>query len=297
MLARCGTKISNANGFLNGSLFAAILSVSILAGCKGTTHLAPVENLAQPPSIKLDYHTVSRGDTLYSIAWRYGMDYHELADINRISSPYTIEIGQKIDLTRNAGSVKSATASRAASGVEVTAVAVDTNAVTEVSVVSPVSPAVSQSKPTTSAAKPVVEQSVKQPVKPVAATQSTSAGRWIWPSNGRIKSGYSATDPLRKGVDLEGQLGDPVLAARSGSVVYAGNGLAGYGELVIIKHDEQFLSAYGHNSRLLVIEGEQVATGQKIAEIGSSGTDSNQLHFEIRLDGKPVDPLRYLPKK
>jgi lipoprotein NlpD len=119
----------------------------------------------------------------------------------------------------------------------------------------------------------------------------------MWPTNGRIISGFSATDPLRKGIDLAGQLGEPVVAADSGSVVYAGSGLAGYGELVIIKHNEQFLSAYGHNSKLLIKEGDAVKAGQKIAEVGSSGTDSNKLHFEIRKDGKPVDPLSYLPKR
>ena len=119
----------------------------------------------------------------------------------------------------------------------------------------------------------------------------------MWPTNGRLITLYSANDPLRKGIDLEGKQGDPVKAAGAGSVVYAGSGLAGYGQLVIVKHDEQFLSAYAHNNKLLVAEGDAVKKGQVIAEVGSSGTDKNKLHFEIRKSGKPVDPLLYLPRR
>ena len=252
-----------------------VLLLLALGACKSSGHLAPIEQLDQPPDIKLTYHTVSRNDTLYSIAWRYGVDTRTLASLNNLQPPYTIHVGQKINLMGDGVSESTRSSTFAVSpDVEVTAVPDDSNSVVEV-----VKPDV----------KPVVKQN------PVAAT--SSAGRWIWPTNGRIISGFSAADPLRKGIDLAGQLGDPVLAADSGSVVYAGSGLAGYGELVIVKHNEQFLSAYGHNSKLLIKEGDAVKAGQKIAEVGSSGTDSNKLHFEIRKDGKPVDPLSYLPKR
>lgn len=118
---------------------------------------------------------------------------------------------------------------------------------------------------------------------------------WRWPASGPVVRRYSAT--VHKGIDIGGRRGDPVRAVAPGQVVYAGTGIVGLGELIIVKHNEIYLSAYGHNDRLLVAEGDAVATGQKIAEKGSSGTDSVRLHFEIRKQGKPVDPLRLLPKR
>lgn len=267
MSAKCGTK--------NSWRVVAALLLLALSACNSSSHLAPIEQLDQPPAIKLTHHTVSRNDTLYSIAWRYGIDTRTLASLNNLPPPYTIHVGQKINLASDdaSGSTYSSVAA-SSPDVEVIAVPDDANTVTEV-------------------VKPSMEPVVKQ--NPVAAI--SSSGRWMWPTKGRIISGFSSTDPLRKGIDLAGQLGEPVIAADSGSVVYAGSGLAGYGELVIIKHNEQFLSAYGHNSKLLIKEGDAVKAGQRIAEVGSSGTDSNKLHFEIRKDGKPVDPLAYLPKR
>jgi lipoprotein NlpD len=124
----------------------------------------------------------------------------------------------------------------------------------------------------------------------------TPAG-WAWPTKGTLISRYSSNGSLNKGIDIGGDLGQPVLAASGGTVVYAGNGLRGYGELIIIKHNETYVSAYGHNRRLLVREGQQVKVGQTIAEMGSTGTDRVKLHFEIRRQGKPVDPLQYLPNR
>ena len=124
-----------------------------------------------------------------------------------------------------------------------------------------------------------------------------SASGWAWPANGVLISRFSSNGSLNKGIDIAGELGQPVLAASDGTVVYAGSGLRGYGELVIIKHSDTYVSAYGHNRRLLVQEGQKVKAGQKIAEMGSTGTDRVKLHFEVRRQGKPVDPLQYLPKR
>lgn len=275
------------------SILLCVLLV-LLNACKSTTHLAPIEQMDQPPGIKLNYHTVSRSDTMYSIAWRYGMDYRQLASLNNIAPPYTIRVGQKINLTNDASASVRSSAYTASTGVEVVAIPDDANTVTEVTAVS--SSETGLAKSSEPVAKPI-KTATERPVEQNAAVMPSGSGHWLWPTHGRIISHYSSTDPLRKGIDLEGKSGDPVVAAQSGSVVYAGSGLAGYGELVIIKHNEQFLSAYGHNSKLLVQEGDSVKAGQKIAEVGSSGTDSDKLHFEIRLDGKPVDPLQYLPKK
>jgi lipoprotein NlpD len=120
---------------------------------------------------------------------------------------------------------------------------------------------------------------------------------WKWPAQGKLIRGYSTTGTVHRGIDLKGKLGEPVYAANSGVVVYAGSGLKGYGNLVIVKHNEYYLSAYGHNSELLVSEGDKVKSGQQIAKIGDTGTNELKLHFEIRRDGKPVDPTRLLPKQ
>lgn len=120
---------------------------------------------------------------------------------------------------------------------------------------------------------------------------------WNWPASGPVIERFSITGTVNKGIDLAGRKGEPVLATADGKVVYSGTGLVGYGNLVIIKHNDVYLSAYGHNSRLLVNEGQWVKAGQKIAEIGSTGTNRDKLHFEIRRHGKPVDPLQYLPKR
>lgn len=135
---------------------------------------------------------------------------------------------------------------------------------------------------------------------PAAARLPSSRGLrwgWAWPASGTLIGRFASNGSLNKGIDIAGQLGQPVLAASGGTVVYAGSGLRGYGELVIIKHNETYVSAYGHNRRLLVREGQQVKVGQSIAEMGSTGTDRVKLHFEIRRQGKPVDPLQYLPRR
>jgi lipoprotein NlpD len=119
--------------------------------------------------------------------------------------------------------------------------------------------------------------------------------KWLWPTNGKVTRGYSSS--VHKGIDIDGKRGDGIYAVAAGKVVYAGTGIVGYGELLIIKHSEVYLSAYGHNSRLLVSEGMQIKAGQKIAQKGSSGTDTVKLHFEIRKEGKPIDPKRVLPAR
>jgi lipoprotein NlpD len=135
---------------------------------------------------------------------------------------------------------------------------------------------------------------------PAGATYTTPAGdpsRWLWPTDGRLLSTFRANDPSRKGIDIAGSAGQPVVASAAGQVVYSGSGLIGYGELIIIKHSDRMLSAYAHNSKRLATEGQQVTAGSKIAEMGTNDRNQAVLHFEIRLNGTPVDPLKYLPKK
>lgn len=149
--------------------------------------------------------------------------------------------------------------------------------------------------------------STPPPVRSAPATRTAAAKpapklpavvkHWVWPTQGRVSNGYRPSGTGKKGIDISGKKGQPVKAAAAGKVVYSGSGLVGYGRIIIIKHNETLLSAYGHNSKLLVSEGEYVKAGQVIANMGSSGTDRTRLYFEIRKNGKPVNPLRYLPNR
>ena len=129
------------------------------------------------------------------------------------------------------------------------------------------------------------------------ATTSARSPKWRWPTEGEVISRFVEGDPTRQGIDINGKRGQPVIAAASGKVVYSGNGLRGYGNLVIIQHNETYFSAYAHNQKVLVKEKDKVKSGQRIADMGNSGTDRVMLHFEIRRNGKPSNPLKYLPKK
>ena len=218
-------------------------------------------------------HVVREGETLYSIAWRYGWDFKALASANRIGAPYTIYPGQEIRLDRTGStSVASATprpAPKPSSGTSSTS---------------------KPSKPAGSAPAP------KPPAKP-APTAPAGPINWQWPASGSILSHYSANKVGHHGITLGGREGDPVAAAADGVVVYRGNGLTGYGNLLIVKHDERWLSAYAHNQSMLVSEGQKVKRGEKIATIGATGTFRTQLHFEIRRDGTPIDPVTVLPRR
>lgn len=245
-----------------------VMIATMLTGCISGREFVSVEEKFSKGQPATGFHLVEKGDTLFSIAWRYGIDFRELASANSISSPYTIYPGQKIDIKNI--SKKSVAAA-------------------PVTVEKPSKPAPKVQTP----AKPVAKTSHIAPVK----VQESAETDWNWPANGRLTGYFSTKKPVNKGIDITGSLGESVLAAAAGTVVYAGEGLRGYGNLVIVKHDETYLSAYAHASRILVREQEVVKAGQKIAEIGSTGTDKVKLHFEIRRNGKPVDPLRYLPKR
>nr|WP_218170793.1 peptidoglycan DD-metalloendopeptidase family protein [Pseudomonas gingeri] len=236
----------------------------------------------QRPMTTTGQHVVVRGDTLFSIAFRYGWDWKALAARNNIPEPYTIHVGQAIRFDGRSNSTPavatSTTTSSSSSSSKIT--------ITR--------------RPVTAAGTPAATSSAT-PAATAAATPTPPPGPapkgWAWPSNGILIGKFSSNGSLNKGIDIAGDLGQPVLAASDGSVVYAGSGLRGYGELVIIKHSDTYVSAYGHNRRLLVREGQQVKVGQTIAEMGSTGTDRVKLHFEIRRQGKPVDPLQFLPRR
>jgi lipoprotein NlpD len=254
-----------------------------LAGCSSTPSggVRVVDrNKAAPQrqAVTTGQYVVRRSDTLFSIAFRYGWDWKALAERNQIPAPYTIHPGQTI---RFDGRSSSAPTSVASTSDVAPSGSIKTTVISRpIGVVPVIIPAPSGTPATT----------------PIQAVGRSPTG-WAWPSNGILIGKFSSNGSLNKGIDIAGDLGQPVLAASDGSVVYAGSGLRGYGELVIIKHSDTYVSAYGHNRRLLVREGQQVKVGQTIAEMGSTGTDRVKLHFEIRRQGKPVDPLEFLPRR
>src|SRR5690606_18896251 len=207
---------------------------------------------------------VSRGDTLYRLAVSNGISPMDLALWNGIRAPYTIYPGQRLRLYPQSGAQASRTAATRGS--------------------------------TATAQRPRV-QPTQAPPQATTPPPPRSSVSWRWPTDGQILNRYSAGAPTRQGVDTTGKGGQPVRAAADGAVVYSGSGLVAYGELVIGKHDEQWLSAYGHNRSRLVNEGARVKAGEQIAEMGSTGASREMLHFEIRYNGKPVDPLQYLPRR
>jgi len=264
------------------SFLGAMLIGSTLLGCAsappGGVQVVDRNNRDRVTS---GHYIVRRGDTLWSIAFRFGWDWRELARVNGIRPPHVIYPGQRISFDgRAAPSV--ATAPRAVAPA-------------------PAAPKPAPSTPVVVATpvprQPSISTAPSQPATTPVTPVTRSASGWAWPANGTIIGRFSSNGSLNKGIDIAGELGQPVLAASDGTVVYAGSGLRGYGELVIIKHSDTYVSAYGHNRRLLVREGQQVKAGQGIAEMGSTGTDRVKLHFEIRRQGKPVDPLQYLPRR
>jgi lipoprotein NlpD len=238
---------------------------------------------------------VERGDTLYSIAWRYRFDYRQLAAWTAIRAPYTIYPGQKLRLTQPPRTASTRTTQRSVSAspsVEGKPSPGSSSSKTK-STQTPGPPAKSTSK-TSKSSKTASASTLKKRDKEAAKEGNTSVKRWHWPAKGKVVTSFSRTGG--KGIDIAGKLGQPVLAASNGQVVYSGSGLIGYGQLIIVKHNKRYLSAYAHNNTLLVKEGDTVRGGQRIAEMGRSGSNRAMLHFEIRRDGRPIDPVRYLPK-
>lgn len=332
-----GCELRSAMNVLPG--LCGLVLLCSLAGC-GSHSRAPVEDRYGSGESAVRVYNVQRGDTLYSIAFRYGLDYRKVAEVNRIAEPYTIYPGQNIylwqvtpspvivDQAPAAPVVSSAPGSAVAppsdpSPVIVTAVpGIAAAPVSQVTMppspvyrngrpVEPVTPAVTApaiatppvagAAPANAAGPTPAPAPAAAPVvtpAPAPARPPTPGGKvtaWRWPTDGTVSRRYSPS--VHKGIDISGSRGDPVYAVADGTVVYAGTGIVGFGELIIIKHNDIYISAYGHNSRLLVRENEVVRAGQTIAEKGNSGTDTVKLHFEIRREGKPVDPLQLLPRR
>jgi lipoprotein NlpD len=282
-----------------------------------------------PPraDVRPEVYTVRRGDTMFSIALDHGLDYKELAAWNNLDDPSRIRPGQQLRIKPPAGAREAPVTVRpviTSGKVETrplgpaTAPGVATPSAVPEKIKSepvarklPYSPenvallqrGETQPTPAPPAAPAVVPPASTSPpataAKPEPADKTDAAAddedkvEWGWPAQGKVVAGFS--EASNKGLDIAGKPGDPVIASAPGRVVYSGSGLRGYGKLVIIKHNKTYLSAYAHNKEILVKEGQSVVKGQKIAEVGSTDSDTPKLHFEIRKLGKPVDPAKYLP--
>jgi len=256
-------------------------------------------------------YTVKRGDTLFYIAWITGNDFRDLAQRNNVEAPYGLNVGQTLQVGNASGTP--ITGGNAITQADASAQGIITKPAQNSTVAVASKPTITYSedsgeqsankmlpnnKPATPVTAPVTAPSVST-TEPTASSTSTSApiSTWRWPTDGKVIDTFSATEGGNKGVDIAGSKGQAIVATADGRVVYAGNALRGYGNLIIIKHNDDYLSAYAHNDTMLVREQQEIKAGQKIATMGSSGTSSTRLHFEIRYKGKSVNPLRYLPQR
>ncbi|HUQ28082.1 MAG TPA: peptidoglycan DD-metalloendopeptidase family protein [Usitatibacter sp.] len=305
---------------------AAAALMAIIAGCASRGPAPVVERVAPPapPVVEappapvpeapvekpVPTHTVKRGETLASIALQYGLDYRELAAWNNIVNPNRLEVGRVLVMAAPSGASPVAAApvitplvtagppieSRPLANtpmakVEPRAAKVpfSDRVLAQMNGEAANSPLSADAPPPAVALAP--STAPPEPDKPTPGTDGEDVD-WMWPTKGRVLAPFSEAT---KGMDIGGRKGAPVVAAASGRVVYAGGGLRGYGKLVIIKHNETWLSAYAHNDNILVKEQQDVRKGQKIAEMGSTDADQVKLHFEVRRQGKPVDPVKVLP--
>ena len=293
-----------------GAAFAACTLLMLLAGCASTSNRAPVEDrrpAAGGPAVpaaspaapgstspsasaelvpakpltpgsenagKPGYYSVKSGDTLIRIGLDNGQNWRDVARWNGLDNPNLIEVGQVLRVVPPAANANGVSASAVTPAGKVEARPLD-------------------AKPGAPGAPPAAAS--VPPIPPVPARESEEELNWAWPAAGPVATPFD--DNKSKGLAITGKPGDPVLAAADGRVVYAGSGLRGYGNLVIVKHNATYLTAYAHNQALLVKEDQVVRRGQKIAEMGSSDADQVQLHFEIRRQGKPIDPAKLLPPR
>ncbi|MEX2499619.1 MAG: peptidoglycan DD-metalloendopeptidase family protein [Wenzhouxiangellaceae bacterium] len=312
-----------------------VFAFALLVGCGGAPGpLIPEQQRDRaadsrpPPAPAPEAYRVRRGDTLYSIAFRYGLDWRNVARWNGITAPYTIHVGDWIRLQpqpdmrpavvvsprpaqqstprRETGSEaqspsqasRDRTAPTAAeSGTEMEMEAETETGPDRAAARAPTESSTGSRARTRPEPQPAAgDRAANTDSPPPAPTRNVGGVAWRWPTEGRVARVFNA-GASRKGILIAGRGGQAVRAAAEGEVVYSGNGLLGYGELIIVKHSDRMLSAYAHNRERLVGEGDRVRSGQLIARMGSNERDENVLHFEIRQDGKPSDPVEFLPRR
>lgn len=260
--------------------------IFLLQGCGTAPTLAPVTDQGERPHVTAKRHVVAAGDTLFSIAWEYGLDYRDVARYNGISSPYLIHSGQVLRLKPGGAKEKPV--------VQGPKQVARQQPVTNKPVKKAVKPVLAAKPPSP---KPAVSASAGLPKTTSSPVVGYDADNWQWPTNGKLATAYSDKGGGRKGIQISGKQGQPIRAANSGKVVYSGSGLRGYGRLVIIKHDDSYLSAYGQNEWVMVKQGDSIKAGQQIATMGAQHGAAPALYFELRRNGKPINPLRILPKQ
>ena len=280
---------------------------------------APDYSQIQKGSYKGNTYKVNKGDTMFLIAYLTGMDVKDLASMNNMKEPYSLSVGQTLKISNCSTKTVTTTvpvkttapaapAAPAEPEVTYTPGANGTQIGSDGTVIGPIksgvatggasTPAFTNNTPSTPVTTTTqVETTNNTPVNANVVAPVASNVAWQWPTQGNVIQGFSNSDGGKKGIDISGSRGQAVKAAASGRVVYAGNALRGYGNLIIIKHNDDFLSAYAHNDKILVSDQQEVKAGQEIAKMGSTGTNAVKLHFEIRYKGKSVDPVRYLPRR
>lgn len=266
-----------------------LITWSVLVSC--AQHQSAPISARQPPQVsQIKSHTVKAGETLYSIAWQYNIDYRRLAAANGIGNDYLIFPGQTLSLRplSNVPVVRPEQSSKAPSVVVAPIVKKE--------VTKPIARKNTTKTPTIKRSDKTSPPKIQNEKQPSVLASSV----WQWPAKGKVVTNFYSGNAAGKGIDIAGKKGESIFAAAPGKIVYAGNGIRGYGNLVIIRHSAQYLSAYAHNHKINVKEGEQVTGGQRIAELGSTGVGANNrtiLHFQVRRNGKPIDPLTILPKR
>ncbi len=302
---------------MNKTILRAIsllLVGALLASCSSSGRHAPVveRNAARKaanagaqrdPDGRPQVYVIAKGDTLYSIAFNYGLDYREIAELNNIQNPDMIHIGQEIRLFP-ANTASATRDSRPDTEIKSAADETPSAAIPSQAVFIKEWPKAVKLNYSEQALAQIEKMQADRPrTAPVTVARSDTVSspreaegvlEWGLPTKGKLISEFSES-ASRKGIDIGGKLGQPVVASAAGKVVYSGSGLRGYGKLVIIKHNKDYLSAYAHNDQILVKEGQSVSKGQQIAAMGNTDADQVKLHFEIRKLGKPVDPAKYLP--
>ena len=315
MFKRLANKVVYAGANIKGYLrpLLCLLPALFLFGCSfQASRPAPVYTLQQAQwprfekgSLNAKSYKVKPGDTLYSIAWGADKDFRYLAQLNKLGNNYTIYPGQVIKLTAISSKTRTVKHKTPAKHPHKTKV-VDKKVVKKQSFnnenklkekSSQIQKKKLASSKNNSYAVTTGKQSVNLIKQKEVSTLPKKVGRWIWPANGKLIGTFSSSEQGNKGIKIAGSRGDIIKAAADGRVVYAGNALRGYGNLVIIKHSDDYLSAYAHADKILVKEKQQVSAGQTVARMGSSGTNQVMLHFEIRYLGKSVNPLSFLPRR
>lgn len=290
------------------AVLSGVLIAYCLGGCASRTSAPVIERDGMPSKTSTsgtaaaarpgEFHTVKKGETLYSIALEYGQSYRDVAAWNNIDNPNVIKIGQQLRIAPPEG-IALAKPVSAPAAVEARPLGASGTSNND-----------AYKREPKGGKQPFTEQALAMAQKTEELRLQTAAPKseaksvepaadgemqWIWPSGGKVIAAY--VEGGSKGVDIEGRIGEPVFAAEGGKVTYAGSGIRGYGNLLIVQHPNGLSSVYAHNSKLLAKEGQQVARGQKIAELGISDADQPKLHFEIRRQGKPLDPLKVLPSR